>query len=60
MDCTLISLNDVPDAAPGDEVVFWGRSGKDEITPGDWAALKSTHAHDILCAIGNRVERRYL
>ena len=60
MDCTLVSLNDVPDAAPGDEVVFWGRSGNEEITPGDWAELKSTHAHDILCAIGNRVERRYL
>ena len=60
MDCTLVSLNDVPDAAPGDEVIYWGRSGEEEITPGDWAALKSTHVHDILCAIGNRVERRYL
>lgn len=60
MDCTLVSLKNVPDAVPGDEVVFWGKSGNGEITPGDWAKLKSTHAHDILCAIGSRVERRYL
>ena len=60
MDCTLIRLDEVPDASPGDEVVFWGKSGKEEITASDWAEMKSTHVHDILCAIGSRVERRYL
>ena len=60
MDCTLVSLNKVPDAAPGDEVVFIGSSGNEEITVCDWADLKGTHAHDVLCAIGSRVERRYL
>jgi alanine racemase len=60
MDCTLVSLNEVPDAVAGDEVVFIGRSGKEEITVCDWADLKRTHAHEILCSIGSRVERRYL
>ena len=25
----------------------------------DWAALKGTHAYDIICSFGNRVERVY-
>lgn len=60
MDCTAVSLAEVPHAQAGDEVIFWGQSGKEEIGISDWAELKSTHAHDILCAIGRRVERRYI
>jgi alanine racemase len=60
MDCTTVLLDGVPDAEAGDEVIFWGRSGNEEIAVCDWADLKNTHAHDILCAIGNRVERRFI
>ena len=45
---------------PGDEVTALGGSGKYAITPDDWAALKGTHAYDIICSFGNRVERVYV
>ena len=42
---------------PGDEVICFGSCGKDSITPDDWAELKGTHAYDIICTLGNRVQR---
>lgn len=60
MDYTTVLLDEVPDAVPGDDVVCFGRQGEAEIPLEDWAALKGTHAYDILCSIGGRVERRYL
>ena len=44
---------------PGDEVIALGGKGKYAITPDDWASLKGTHAYDIICSFGNRVERVY-
>lgn len=57
MDYTTVDVSDVKDVKPGDEVVCFGRCGKDAITPDDWATLKGTHAYDIICSLGNRVER---
>ena len=57
MDYTTVDASAVPDIAPGDEVVCLGRSGGEAITPDDWAALKGTHAYDIICSFGSRVER---
>ena len=57
MDYTTVDVSDVADVAPGDEVICLGRCGADAITPDDWAALKGTHAYDIICSLGNRVER---
>lgn len=57
MDYTTIDVSHVPEAKPGDEVVCLGRSGAHCITPDDWAALKGTHAYDIICSFGSRVER---
>ena len=57
MDYTTVDVSDVPDVKPGDEVVCFGKCGKDAITPDDWAALKGTHAYDIICSLGNRVQR---
>ncbi len=57
MDYTTVDATDVPGVAAGDEVVCFGRCGKDAITPDDWAALKGTHAYDIICSLGNRVQR---
>jgi alanine racemase len=56
MDYTTVSLDAVPDAQPGDEVICLG----DGITVADWAAAKGTITYEIICAIGNRVERRYV
>lgn len=57
MDYTTVDVSDVPDVKAGDEVVCFGRCGRDAITPDDWAALKGTHAYDIICSLGNRVQR---
>ena len=57
MDYTTVDVSGVKSVKPGDEVVCFGRCGKDSITPDDWAALKGTHAYDIICSLGNRVER---
>ena len=57
MDYTTVDLTDVRDVKPGDEVICFGKCGKDSITPDDWAALKGTHAYDIICSLGNRVQR---
>ena len=60
MDYTTVDASFVPDAKPGDEVVCLGGKGPHAITPDDWGTLKGTHAYEIICSLGNRVERRYV
>ena len=57
MDYTTVDVTDVPGVKAGDEVICFGRCGHDSITPDDWAAVKGTHAYDIICSLGGRVER---
>ena len=57
MDYTTVDVSDVKNVKPGDEVVCFGKCGADSITPDDWAALKGTHAYDIICSLGSRVQR---
>lgn len=57
MDYTTVDVTDVPNVKAGDEVICFGASGDDSITPDDWAALKGTHAYDIICSLGTRVQR---
>ena len=57
MDYTTVDVTGVPDVKAGDEVICFGRCGEDKITPDDWAELKGTHAYDIICSLGTRVER---
>ena len=57
MDYTTVDVSEVRNVKPGDEVVCFGKCGKDSITPDDWAALKGTHAYDIICSLGSRVQR---
>ena len=59
MDYLTVNLDDVPEACVGDVVTLLGRDGDHEIPVQDWAALKGTHAYDIICSIGSRVARRY-
>lgn len=59
MDYTTISLDDVPEAVPGDEVVCFGRQGDRFLPLEEWAQLKGTHAYELLCSIGTRVRRVY-
>lgn len=57
MDYTTVDVTDVAGVKAGDEVVCFGACGRDAITPDDWAALKGTHAYDIICSLGSRVAR---
>ena len=57
MDYTTVDVTGVDGVKPGDEVICFGSCGKDSITPDDWAELKGTHAYDIICTLGNRVQR---
>ena len=57
MDYTTVDVSEVRNVKPGDEVICFGKCGKDAITPDDWATLKGTHAYDIICSLGNRVQR---
>jgi len=60
MDYTTVDATNAPQAKPGDEVICLGGSGKGKVTPDDWGALKGTHAYEIICSLGNRVERIYV
>lgn len=57
MDYTTVDVSAVEGVKPGDEVICLGRDGDCSITPDDWATLKGTHAYDIICSLGFRVER---
>jgi len=59
MDYTTIDLSKRPNARVGDSVTIFGKSGNKEITVEDWARIKQTHPYDIICSLGNRVERVY-
>ena len=60
MDYTTVDASLVPNVKPGDEVVCLGGKGPYAVTPDDWGAMKGTHAYEIICSLGNRVERRYV
>ena len=60
MDYTTVDVSQAGDVRPGDEVTCLGKDGQHSITPDDWASIKGTHAYDIICSFGSRVERRYI
>ena len=57
MDYTTVDVSTVKNVRAGDEVICLGKCGRDSITPDDWAAIKGTHAYDIICSLGSRVQR---
>ena len=59
MDYTTIDLTSVPEAVVGDDVVCLGTQQDQNLRVEDWVHIKGTHSYDIICSIGNRVERRY-
>jgi alanine racemase len=60
MDYLTVDLTPCPKARVGDTVILVGRSGRQTISIEDWARIKQTHPYDIICSLGNRVERVYL
>lgn len=59
MDQTMIDLGPEPVAAVGDEVVLIGRSGDEEISVAELAALQGTITYEVTCVIGRRAVREY-
>ncbi|MBO4633653.1 MAG: alanine racemase [Lentisphaeria bacterium] len=44
---------------PGTEVTLIGQENGISLAAEEWAALKGTHAYDVLCSFGPRVQRIY-
>jgi alanine racemase len=59
MDQVMIDLGDDP-VAVGDEVVFIGTQGDEEVTATEWADLLSTINYEVVCQFGPRLPRRYV
>jgi alanine racemase len=60
MDVTLIDVDDIDEAAVGDEVVLFGSQGDASISVDEVAELVGTINYEIICGIGKRVTRVYL
>lgn len=62
MDYTTVSLDQFAEGEvnPGDEAVCLGGEGLNAISVENWAQIKGTHAYDIICSFGSRVERVYV
>ena len=60
MDLAAIDLDPAPGAREGDEVVLWGVSGSDQLSPWDWARWTGTIPYEVMTGIGCRVARRYV
>lgn len=58
MDQLMVDCGD-DEVAIGDEVVFIGRQGGEEIRAEDWASLLGTIGYEIVCGIGARVPRHH-
>ena len=59
MDVTTIDVTQIPGAEIGDEVVLIGEQGQRKITAWEMAREIETIPYEVLCAISNRVPRKY-
>ncbi len=57
MDQLMIDVSDIPQAAAGDEAIFIGACGPNEITAGEVAQCADTISNEILSRLGERLER---
>ena len=60
MDMTMIDVTDVPGVQSGDEVIIIGGDAENRITADDIAGWTGTISYEVLCGIGERVERVYV
>jgi alanine racemase len=58
MDQILVDVGDDP-VEVGDEVVFIGTQGDEQVTATEWADLTSTINYEVVCGFGPRMPRRY-
>jgi len=57
MDQTVLDVTEIPDVAPGDEVILIGRQGEESISASDLARAAGTIPWEILTRIAPRVAR---
>lgn len=60
MDITILDVTDVPAAALGDEVTLLGTDGEITIDAVEHARITNTIPYEVLCRIGERVERQFV
>lgn len=60
MDLTLVDVTEMPEAAPGDEVVLYGRQGAAEIPLTDVARALGTISYELMTTLTARVPRVYV
>ena len=60
MDMTMSDVTDVPGVQAGDEVMIIGGEGDRRITADDIAGWTGTISYEVLCHIGERVDRVYV
>jgi alanine racemase len=59
MDQCRLDVSHVPEAAPGDEVIFFGTDGTHTLSPDERAKILGTGNCEIVCAVSRRVPRVY-
>ncbi|HAS17225.1 MAG TPA: alanine racemase, partial [Nitrospiraceae bacterium] len=60
MDMTMIDVTDIPGIKQGEEVIIIGGENEVRITADDIAAWTGTISYEVLCGIGERVDRVYI
>ncbi len=60
MDQSMLQLDSVPDALPGEEAVLLGRQGDQEITADDLAEAWGTINYEVVCGLADKLPRIYL
>ena len=60
MDQFMVSVEEIPEAAEGDEVTLIGMDGKEQITMEDLGELSGRFNYELACDLGKRIPRVYL
>jgi alanine racemase len=60
MDQLMVGLDDIPDAAAGEEVVLIGRQSVEAISAEELAAIWGTIPYEVVCGVTSRVPRVYV
>ncbi len=59
MDQSMLQLDDIPEAMPGDEVVLFGKQDGQEISVNDLADRWGTINYEVVCGLADRLPRLY-
>lgn len=59
MDQSLWQLDEIPDAKVGDEIVFVGKQGEEQLSAEEIGKLWGSNNYDVVCGLAARVPRYY-